>query len=54
MLHFKLFLYAKSEILKKWLKFKNVKEVTLFNIFSEKPIKSIVLKLANMLIIKKC
>lgn len=41
-------------MLKKWLKFKNVKEHTFFNIFSEKPIKSILLKLADMLIIKKC
>ena len=41
-------------MLKKWLKFKNVKEATFFNIFFEKPIKSILLKLADMLIIKKC
>jgi len=54
MLHFKLFLYAKSEILKKWLKFKNVKEATFFNIFSEKPIKSTVLKMAKIPQTKKC
>ena len=41
-------------MLKKWLKFKNVKEDIFFNIFSEKPIKSILLKTADMLIIKKC
>ena len=41
-------------MLKKWLKLKNVKEATFFNIFSEKLIKSILLKLADMPIIKKC
>lgn len=41
-------------MLKKWLKLKNVKEDIFFNIFSEKPIKSILLKTADMLIIKKC
>ena len=41
-------------MLKKWLKLKNVKKYTLFNIFSEKPIKSILLKMAKMPQTKKC
>ena len=41
-------------MLKKWLKFKNVKEATFFNIFSEKTIKSILLKMTDIPIIKKC
>ena len=35
-------------------KMKNVKESTFFNIFSEKPENTIVLKVADMPIIKKC
>ena len=41
-------------MLKKWLKFKNVKEDIFFNIFSEKPIKSILLKSEKMPQTKKC
>ena len=41
-------------MLKKWLKFKNVKEVTFFNIFSEKPENTIVLKMAKIPQTKKC
>lgn len=41
-------------MLKKWLKFKNVKEDTFFNIFSEKPENTIVLKIAKMPQTKKC
>ena len=35
-------------------KFKNVKETTFFNIFSEKPENTIVLKMAKMPQTKKC
>ena len=41
-------------MLKKWLKLKNVKEATFFNIISEKLIKSILLKMAKMPQTKKC
>ena len=54
MLHFKLFLYVKTEMLKIWIKNKNVKEGTLFNIISEKPEKSTLLKKAKMPQTKKC
>ena len=41
-------------MLKIWIKNKNVKEGTLFNIISEKPENTIVLKMAEIPQIKKC
>ena len=44
----------KHDTLKVFLKFKNVKESAFFNIFSEKPENTIVLKMTKIPQIKKC